>query len=131
MGSRTPLDEDTGLDRRRIDRAVARYLRTYSPAPATIIDLSCGGMCLEAVTRLTPGLSFRFRVRHRGLIVHLTGEIRWSAVSAVMATSGGATLEFHRAGARFATDLPESLIAFLHDPLDGSFRPELGDYLSG
>lgn len=110
----------TEIDRRRYGRIAPPYLRIYSPMPARVIDLSRRGMCLEAVGGLVPGQSWSFRLRHRGHILTLEAEIRWSTISAVLANPRGEALEISRAGSWFVGEVPQRLLDLLIDPEAGS-----------
>jgi len=55
---------------------------------------------------------YAFRVRHRGCIVHLTGQMRWQGVRSVLAVPDGNTLEIYRAGIAFDDDLSQQMLDF-------------------
>lgn len=105
------------VDRRLSERREVSYLRLLSPMPARILDLSRGGLALEAMVELRVGKMYQLRIRHRKRVVALSGKVRSCRRSREIRYSNDKSLPLYRVGFELSKQLSAADLDFLS--LDG------------
>lgn len=105
------------VERRQAERSGVRYLRCYSPIPATVQNLSLSGMCVETLTELELGRSYAFRLRHRGELLEIEGTIEWSLSRGDLPFSGDASFPLFWYGVAFTEKLAMRSVDVVSDCL--------------
>ena len=83
---------------RRFEREGTLGLYLKNPVPATVLDMSAVGICVESSHRLTPLEQRTFTLELGPSRAYVRGEIRWCRLTSVRRISPGDWQAFYRSG---------------------------------
>jgi hypothetical protein len=90
------LEGDT--EARRFEREGTLGLTLKNPVPATVLDMSTAGICIEGDHRLTPLEQRTFTLELGASRAYVRGEIRWCRLTAVKRVAPGDWQAVYRSG---------------------------------
>lgn len=85
-------------DARRFEREGTLGLYLKNPVPATVLDMSKAGLCIESDHRLTPLEQRTFTLELGASRAYCRGEIRWCRLTSVRRVSPGDWQAVYRSG---------------------------------
>jgi len=91
-------EKSGSVERRSYGRRPLRYLTLVSPVRGEVMNLSEGGMCVEAVGRLAINVECYFTLSHRGESFRISGFVRWCRLSRTLQTDSGDSVPIYVAG---------------------------------
>ena len=101
------------VERRSSIRHPARYLRSYSPIPGTILNLSEWGMSLETVEELEAGAVYQFKIRKATMLFAFKGTVMWSRHRSTLASTVASSVQLYCCGVAFSEPVSEEALEFL------------------
>lgn len=102
------------VEKRSYGRRPLRYLTLVSPVRGEVLNVSQGGMCLEAVGRLAIGTECHFTLSNQGDVFRVSGFVRWCRLSRTLQTDDGDSVPIYVAGVSIKDEASrERIEAFL------------------